>query len=630
MSAPSKSKLQIYDSWDLAKPKTSPRSRLYHLKPFGVGTARTESCTGYLARLAREHRISAHFLLSRELVPASNKPSLLRAESKFVSSGNCCLMMKSLNGRARTAGEWVEVLEKLTLRPRLRFLTMLTWRNVLTDQSLLRSVRAWCPECLEDQKEFDGLVYEYLLWTLATVSVCPHHQRSIESLCPHCQNQIPPFAYRSRPGFCSHCLGWLGHSECEKEANFSSPETYDFKYELWVANQLGELIAAAPKQPYDPPRERISKSIRTCIKRIADGNVTAFARAAGVNRDIVNGLAYKNSVPKTDALLKMCYGIGLSFSDFLTMDDVSSDIDVTRRSLTNNDVARLQFLAAIEEDPPPTLGEIADRLGYKKARSLRKLFPELTKLLTAKRRASLPTKRRRSRKKQHDDAGLKLALQNALEEEIPPPLDVLAESLGYSEARPIRKKFGSLCDAIIRRRTECSTDRLRIKLEAMLLEYPPPSLRQATNILGYKSNASLIKNYPALCQRVSARHTKYRKTQFENLHHELQIALSEHPPPPLRSVAARLGYTTSYLQKFPRACQTIVNRYVKFRKKSALERKANARERITRLALDLHAKGIYPSAGQLKRASNGPTGLDPSELFAVLRNVRRELGIISR
>src|SRR6266403_3037648 len=129
MSFTSTAKYCVYDSWDLARPKTPPRSRLYHLTPIGIGTSRTESCTGYVARLAEEHCVSTHSLFGRVLVPASNKPHLVRAESNFVQSGTFVKTMTTLNGRSHSARDWVAVLEKLTLQRGLRFLTMLTWED---------------------------------------------------------------------------------------------------------------------------------------------------------------------------------------------------------------------------------------------------------------------------------------------------------------------------------------------------------------------------------------------------------------------------------------------------------------------------------------------------------------------
>jgi len=52
------------------------------------------------------------------------------------------------------------------------------------------------------------------------------------------------------------------------------------------------------------------------------------------------------------------------------------------------------------------------------------------------------------------------------------------------------------------------------------------------------------------------------------------------------------------------------------------------KKRIRQVALDLHAKGTYPSFEQVKRASKGLTGLDCSEVCAVLRKEKRELGLL--
>ncbi len=641
MSAPSKSKLQIYDSWDLAKPKTAPRSRLYHLEPIGVGTAHTESCTSYIARLAKEHCLSIHLLFTREFVPLSNNPKFLRAGSTFVSSGNYRLAMKSLNGRGATARDWVEVLERLTLRRGLRFLTMLTWQNVLTHKSLLRTVRAWCPSCLEEQRESEVIVYEHLLWTLGTVEVCLHHQRKLETVCPHCHNQTPPFTFRLRPGHCSRCLGWLGHSKSEKE---SFVEVDDLKYKLWVAHQMGELISEAPKQPNDPPRENAIRFLPTCIKYAAGGNVTAFADIAGIDRDILYSWLNEKHIPKTDLLLKMCYHIGVSLSDILAKRDVLGKIELNQhfQMLTrntsriihrNSDVARLGLLAALEQDPPPTLRQVADRFGYKRTRSLQYRYPELTKMLTAKQRTSRSPVGQPLGRKTQDPAILKLALQQALEKELPPSLNEIAERLGYQAPSALRRKFGSLCKAIACRRANYRAEHrnsVRIKLSAILLEELPPTLNDVSKRLGYQSSAGLRSRYPELSKAISTRHARYRKTQFENIRHELQAALYQERPACLRRLASRLGRKSGYLRgQFPKECQALVKRHAQFTKKGCLERKEHAKTRIRQLALNLYAKGRHPSIEQIRKASKGPTGLDRAELCAFLREVRRQLGLMS-
>jgi len=144
---------------------------------------------------------------------------------------------------------------------------------------------------------------------------------------------------------------------------------------------------------------------------------------------------------------------------------------------------------------------------------------------------------------------------------------------------------------------------LGIKLEAILLEDPPPALTQVTQRLGYKVSISLSRYYPKLCRAISRRYARHRKKQFENIRHQLQAALFEKPPPSLRAAASRSEYAPPYLRRqFPKICQAIVNRFAGFRKKSALERKARAKARMRQLALDLYAKEyIRPSDKSITR-----------------------------
>lgn len=694
MSAPSKLRLQIYDSWDLAKPKTSPRSRLYHLKPFGVGTARTESCTSYIARLAKEHCVSVHSLFTRELALASKKPSLLRGKSKFLSSGKYG-QRTALNGRGHTARYWVEVLERLTLQQGLSFLTMLPWQNVLPDKYLLRAVRAWCPWCLEEQCDLEAVVYEHLLWTLAPVNICPHHQRRLETICPHCHNQVLTLGYTSRPGHCSQCHEWLGHSDSKKEMDVSPLTTEEFQYQLWVANQMSTLIAVAPELRSDQARERVKDFIVTSPKRISDGNVSDFARLVGVIPATFHRWQSATVLPRADLLLKMCYRLGVSFSDLLTKDEVFPDLELISHSPVQepsmqsrirdkNGVVRRQLLAALQENPSPSVREVAQYLGYAQQTSIYRGYPDLCKMLTARRRRSYRPQNRipPPEKNRHDVAAFKRtlqqalkqrvppslneigkrlgyasagpllrmfpnlceainsrrarpqvqpALQQALEEKVPPPLNQLAKRLGYVHASPFRAKFPDLCKAITARRAECRKQhrkKVRLMIEAILLEDPPPTLKEASRRLGYKSNCSLARYHPELSRSLAPRHAEYRKAQFKGIRHKLKDAIHEEPPPSFRAVAKRLGYTRNYLSmKFPAEGRTIDKRHSLFRKRNSLKKKRQTMTRVRLLALDLHANGEYPSPKRLMKYSHGPLGLSTSELCTLLRDVRRELGL---
>jgi len=183
-----------YENWNLEPPLCPLRSHLYSLEPCGIGTPQVESLTGYIARMAEAHCVLTATLISQEFASLS-KPSQGRSYLHDMSSRT-----EALNGTGRMAKNLVEMLEGLTLRNDLRFLTLLFWADVLPKRGLLRRTRAWCPACYHQWRTKGQAVYEPLLWTLQVVAICPDHQQHLVFQCPHCQRQLPLLAWQSRPG----------------------------------------------------------------------------------------------------------------------------------------------------------------------------------------------------------------------------------------------------------------------------------------------------------------------------------------------------------------------------------------------------------------------------------------------
>jgi hypothetical protein len=124
-----------------------------------------------------------------------------------------------LNSPRAAARQMVHVVEQETGRRGLRFLTFLTWREVLSLHQLQKTTRAWCPGCFQDCRGRGQAIYDPLLWTLAAVTVCVHYRRRLRTICPfpECRRQSPRLGlgYRSRPGHCAHSGGWPGNSGAE-------------------------------------------------------------------------------------------------------------------------------------------------------------------------------------------------------------------------------------------------------------------------------------------------------------------------------------------------------------------------------------------------------------------------------
>lgn len=193
-------RLDLCETWDLTLPAHPVHSRLYALEPLGVATPYVESLTSYLARLAEAHSVSLRALVKQELLP------LLKRDYLSNSSFHCLDSFwveaaRALNGTGALAKDWVQSLEHLTLRTDLRFLTLLPWAAVLTQQRLLRLTRVWCPDCFTEWQTAGQPIYEPLLWNLNTVSVCLRHQRVLLERCsyPDCHATLPVLASFLRP-----------------------------------------------------------------------------------------------------------------------------------------------------------------------------------------------------------------------------------------------------------------------------------------------------------------------------------------------------------------------------------------------------------------------------------------------
>jgi hypothetical protein len=395
--------LKVCEMWDVTPPELPPRSRLYHLPPIGVGTPYVESLTGYVARLAAAHNVRLSQLITHELLPLLG-PKYLIHEARHLSpfwSGHS----RALNGARATAVEWTQVLERLTLRTELRFLTLQSWAEVLTPRWLMRPTRAWCPACYEEWRQAGQEVYEQLLWTLASVRVCSRHRRTLSTRCPYpdCGRDLFPLGPKSRPGYCSKCERWLGIAPETVPPQDENRGDEQMDWEIWVADSIGELLAAAPTLPALPRREKIAHAVGMCVEQAAMGKVSALARALRLSLVGVWEWVHTARVPQLDHLLRLCDLLDISLLRLLTEADLhvgplrtdrpwmmeSLPQRQTRQPFDTESVRQaLEKVLEGEEDPPPSVTEVGRRLDYS-CSVLRHRFPELCRAISAQRKAFL-------------------------------------------------------------------------------------------------------------------------------------------------------------------------------------------------------------------------------------------------
>ena len=348
--------------------------------------------TSYMARLAGAHSVSLRTLVLQEVLP------LLKCDylsNPFKNSLDAFWLeaTRALNGTGSLAKDWAYTLERLTLRTDLRFLTMLPWAAVLTQQRLLRSIRSWCPDCFMEWQTAGHPIYEPLIWNVSAVSLCIHHQRPLLEQCPHpdCQARLPVLASHFRPGYCSKCSRWLGVAA--DPPNFSRT-TEEWHWQTWVAEAVGKLVAHNMDLTLRPHLENIPNLIGASREQGADDSLQKLAEKLQLSSRTLNAWKLGRQVPQMESLMRLCYFCGVLPHDLFTMQSSKLNLDRlkirslpdipnptrNRRHRVQLDIAHLrQSLEAIlvcEEQPPPSMRAVARRLNHS-PRELREYFPEL-------------------------------------------------------------------------------------------------------------------------------------------------------------------------------------------------------------------------------------------------------------
>jgi hypothetical protein len=180
-----------------------------------------------------------------------------------------------------------------------------------------------------------------------------------------------------------------------------------------------------------------------------------------------------------------------------------------------------------------------------------------------------------------------------------PPLDHIATSLGYAVDNSLRQKFPELCHALAARIAEQKTRRVAAiepALEQALQETPPPSLRQVAKRLGFSAACVLKVRSPALYEQLKARSQAYTETGRSELQAKLVAVLEENPPPSLKTVYSRFGVTESIVNtSFPDLRRAIGLRRQQHQRRQSGARQDAVRTEIREIVLTLHAQGICPS-----------------------------------
>lgn len=198
--------LETYSALIMQQPVIPEPSKLYSLKPEGLGTPETESLTSYAMRLAEAHCIDVCDLINRFIHPLVGNKWKNTPPRRGVNTVHK-VHKHNVTPAHLHIGKWIDMtketqatvaaLAELTKRHNLHLLTLLPLSGYVRQKTVLRYQRAWCPCCYEEQKNSGRLVpvYDLLIWSFHDVCACPRHEQILWSACFWCSARQPILNY---------------------------------------------------------------------------------------------------------------------------------------------------------------------------------------------------------------------------------------------------------------------------------------------------------------------------------------------------------------------------------------------------------------------------------------------------
>jgi len=387
----------------------------------------------------------------------------------------------------------------------------------------------------------------------------------------------------------------------------------DLERETWIAQSIGDLLAAAPKLKGSPLREHLRTNLSACIESATSGNLLAFADLTRTTRGALRYWVSGAHRPEIGALLQMCYQIRVPVVQLLG-DPVATGFDIA--PLRNDrgiplrrrgDEVRRALEHALAEEPPPGVSEVARRLHFARGERLYQIDRGRSEILAARHREAIralnPKSSRGPRKCER--SAMKSILEDSLARECPVSVPDIAAQNGYANPGCIRLEFPDLCRAIGRKIAQLKKAEMNANgeiLKAALQADPPPTAGQLAGRLGFSSPGVLARNFPALYAALLARRNAHEEAQRKQLHSDLICTLAENPAPTVPAVCERLGISTSWVYCLHgELARAIAARHLRQRTESMERRRELLRTEVFAIVKTMHDRGERPIQARIRK-----------------------------
>ena len=372
----------LEDVLDYMPPHVPPRSALFSLSPYGIGTPDQESLLSLLVRTSRAHAVSPRHLISE--VFGVVDPAISKLAYAAFFSGHA----GTVNGLGHYAEMFVSSTERLTGLQNIRNLTLLPWQGLFphNGQGLLARHPRWCPVCLYQQRLLGQVTIFPLRWYIEVYRACTEHMCTLEDICPYCGKVQPYLPRYPDIGICDHCRNPLAGTRPREDIP---------QFQLWVNDAIGGMVMRQSEPWFTPSVDRFRDFVREQVQTMAAGNKAAFCRAVGFNDRGLDGWLNKGERPAATQFLTLCYGVQVMPTDVFAgslLSTVGTGLRLPPGKLKDRGICprpSLQRRKELEEflrirlnsDESPPVKIIAAGLGVSQS-CLRYWFPDLCGLLS--------------------------------------------------------------------------------------------------------------------------------------------------------------------------------------------------------------------------------------------------------
>ena len=416
----------------------------------------------------------------------------------------------------------------------------------------------------------------------------------------------------------------------------------DTDYAIWLSHALGELVAAARELAPGCMQNALQKNLARCVDQLAGGNQAAFCQSVGCSYSVLGAWLSGRNLPRIDSLLRTCYHLKLSVLQLLRypptdwqLDPAAGVLPVRPRSCyskqPNTDKVCQALRAALSEEPPPSVAEVARRFGYSNGTFLWQLDAECCKQISANyRKGGSPNRWRVQGSKRICEADkIEEALKASLAQDNPPSIPRIAASLGYTSVSSLRQRFPKLCRGNILKRAEIRKRRgeaIKAALIEALNTNPPPTLIEVCRSLGFKQRPSLRDRFPDLCVTLLARRKTWEAENRERIRADIKKFLSETETFRVANVCRRFGFSQSHLLKrFPDVYREITLAYLQDFQARSAKRREILQQEVLQIVPQLIRQGNAPTSERVLPLLSSKSAKDWTLVRGAIEEAKRRL-----